>query len=164
MCAALAARKDPTEELEFAIHLINEVARGLEGVRTGIHVCRGNWSRNEEKLLAGAYHPLIPCFQRMNVTQLVLEYASPRAGELCVVPDKELGLGVVNPRTSEIESPESIVARVRAALRHLPPDRVFLNPDCGFGTFATRPMNSPETARAKIGNMACAAALLRREL
>ena len=47
MCAALAARNDPAEELEFAVGLINRVVEGLEGVRTGLHVCRGNWSRNE---------------------------------------------------------------------------------------------------------------------
>ena len=52
MCAALAARKDPAEELEFAVDLINRVVEGLDGVRTGLHVCRGNWSRNEETLLA----------------------------------------------------------------------------------------------------------------
>ena len=28
------------------------------------------------------------------------------------------------------------------ALRHYPPDRIFLNPDCGLGTFSSRPVNS----------------------
>jgi 5-methyltetrahydropteroyltriglutamate--homocysteine methyltransferase len=38
MCAALAARKDPAEELEFAVTLINRVMDGVDGVRTGVHV------------------------------------------------------------------------------------------------------------------------------
>src|SRR5262249_12949235 len=80
MCAALAARKDPAEELEFAVGLINRVVEGLNGVRTGLHVCRGNWSTNESTLLSGSYQPLAPYFSRMNVDQLVLEYATPRAG------------------------------------------------------------------------------------
>jgi 5-methyltetrahydropteroyltriglutamate--homocysteine methyltransferase len=57
MCAALAARKDPDEELEFAMSLINRVVEGLEGVRTGLHICRGNWNQNEATLLQGSYHP-----------------------------------------------------------------------------------------------------------
>jgi 5-methyltetrahydropteroyltriglutamate--homocysteine methyltransferase len=163
MCAALAARKDPSEELEFAVDLVNRVVKGLDGVRTGVHVCRGNWSRNEETLLRGSYQPLVRYLERMQVRQLVLEYATPRAGDLVAVPGKELGLGVVNPRTAEVEPPEAIVARVREALLQVPADRIFLNPDCGFGTFASRPMNAPEIARAKLDSVSRAAASLRSE-
>jgi 5-methyltetrahydropteroyltriglutamate--homocysteine methyltransferase len=161
MCAALAARKDPAEELEFAVDLVNRVVAGLDGVRTGLHVCRGNWSQNEDTLLRGSYQPLVPYLRRMNVRQLVLEYATPRAGDLVPVGDKEIGFGVVNPRNPDIERPESIVSRVREALREFPPDRVFLNPDCGFGTFASRPMNAPDVAAAKLATMATAARHLR---
>jgi 5-methyltetrahydropteroyltriglutamate--homocysteine methyltransferase len=161
MCAALAARKDPQEELEFATGLINRVVDGLGGMRTGLHVCRGNWSTNEQTLLSGTYDPLVPWFERMNVDQLVLEYTTPRAGAFKKVGDKEIGLGVVNPRTSTIESVPSIIERVERALEHVPGERLFLNPDCGFGTFASRPMNTPEMAVAKLRAVAQAASLLR---
>jgi len=163
MCAALAARKDPAEELEFAVALINRVVAGLDGVRTGLHICRGNWSQREETLLSGSYHPLLPYLARINVQQLVLEYATPRAGELLPVTGKELGLGVVNPRTADVEAVEGIVERVREALRLLPPENIFLNPDCGFGTFSRRPMNSLEIATKKLEAMVEAATVLRRE-
>lgn len=168
MCAALAARRDPAEELEFAVGLINRVLDGLDGVRTGLHVCRGNWSQNEEILLKGSYHPLAPYLARLNVRQLVLEFATPRAGELgalladeTVRAGKELGLGVVNPRTADIESVDAIVARAEEAIGFLPPDRIFLNPDCGFGTFSSRPLNSADIATRKLETMARAAAMLR---
>jgi len=148
MCAALAARKDPEEELEFAIGLVNRVAEAGAGMRLGLHVCRGNWSTNEATLVRGSYHPLTATFARMRVRQLVLEYATPRAGALVPVGDKELGLGVVNPRTPEVESVDTIVARSRAALDVVPADRLFLNPDCGFGTFAARPMATADVAGA----------------
>ena len=170
MCAALAARKDPAEELEFAVDLINRVVTGLDGVRTGLHVCRGNWSQQEQVLLKGSYHPLAPYLARLNVQQLVLEFATPRAGELAsllgsheISSKKELGLGVVNPRTQEIESAEAIVERVKEALQYLPPERIFLNPDCGFGTFSSRPLNSFEIATHKLEALARAAALLRAD-
>ncbi len=165
MCAALSTRSDPAEELAFATDLINRVVAGAQGTRIGLHVCRGNWSTQEAVLLHGSYEPLLPYLAQLQVDQLVLEYATPRAGDLAVLGTqplgKELGLGVVNPRTAEIEEPAEIVARVQEALRYLPPQAIFLNPDCGFGTFATRPMNTPEQAQRKLAAMVTAAQQLR---
>jgi 5-methyltetrahydropteroyltriglutamate--homocysteine methyltransferase len=167
MCAALSSRKDPTEELAFAVHLINETVAGIDGVKFGVHVCRGNWSRKEEVLLKGNYGPLLPYLMQMHVDQLVLEMATPRAGELEVFKEyrneKELGLGVVNPRTDEIEDPAVIVQRVKRILAFFDPEKICLNPDCGFGTFAERCVNTPETAYRKLKAIAEAAQRLRQE-
>jgi 5-methyltetrahydropteroyltriglutamate--homocysteine methyltransferase len=176
MCAALAARKDPAEELSFAVSLINRVVepltdgplarRSAEGAKAadsivGLHVCRGNWSTNESTLLRGSYHPLTPYFEAMKIDQLVLEYATPRAGDFVAVPGKSIGLGVVNPRSPEVETPATIVQRVEQALNYLSPRQLFLNPDCGFATFTTRAMNTAEIAARKLMSMAQAATRLR---
>jgi 5-methyltetrahydropteroyltriglutamate--homocysteine methyltransferase len=170
MCAALAARKDPAEELEFAVKLINRVIEGLDDVRVGLHICRGNWSQQEQLLLKGSYYPLVPWLKQLKVHQLVLEFATPRAGELAALVDneeirenKELGLGVVNPRLEEIESVETIVHRVEEARRYLPQERIFLNPDCGFGTFSSRPVSSGEIAARKLERMVEASRVLRQK-
>ncbi len=151
--------------MDYAAQLINRVIGGIDGVRIGIHVCRGNWSRDESVLLAGDYDPLVPAFERMDVRQYVLEFATPRAGELDRVGralgHKEIGLGVVNPRTAEVESVASIVARVEHALAFYAPSQIFLNPDCGFGTFASRPIADAQTAALKLRRMAESAAQLR---
>jgi 5-methyltetrahydropteroyltriglutamate--homocysteine methyltransferase len=160
MCAALAARKDPAEELGFAVDLINRVVEGA-GVLTGVHVCRGNWSQNESTLLRGSYRPLAPWLEQLHVDQLVLEYATPRAGEFVAIPDKSIGLGVVNPRIERVETAAEIVSQVRDALAFVTPERLFLNPDCGFGTFAKRPMNTAAIALAKVRSMVQAASVLR---
>jgi 5-methyltetrahydropteroyltriglutamate--homocysteine methyltransferase len=141
--------------------LINRVVAGFEGVRIGLHVCRGNWSRDERTLLSGGYQPLAAALNQLTVTQLVLEYATDRAGDIIAFPGKELGLGVVNPRTDAVESAAEIRAAVERALRFYPAARLFLNPDCGFGTFANRPMNSESIARGKLEAMAEAARGLR---
>jgi 5-methyltetrahydropteroyltriglutamate--homocysteine methyltransferase len=161
MCAALAARRDPAEELAFALTLLERVVAAAGNARTGLHVCRGNWSRDESTLLSGSYAPLREWFERAPVKQLVLEYATPRAGVIVPAGDKELGLGVVNPRSDEIETPGQIRQRVEEALRFLPADRIFLNPDCGFGTFAARPMNTAAIAERKLGAITTAARMLR---
>jgi 5-methyltetrahydropteroyltriglutamate--homocysteine methyltransferase len=167
MCAALGSRTDPTSELEFAVRLVNETVEGIDGVRFGVHVCRGNWSRKEDVLLTGNYGPLLPWLMRMDVDQLVLEMATPRAGEIEVFKEyaneKEIGLGVANPRTDTIEKPAEIVARVKQMLKYFDPDKIFLNPDCGFGTFAERCVNTPEIAYRKLQSISEAAELLRRE-
>ncbi len=161
MCAALAARRDPTEELEFAVYLLNRVIQGTDSVRIGLHVCRGNWSENEATLLHGSYHPLLRSLEQLHVRQLVLEYATERAGDLIVFADKELGLGVVNPRSSRIESPGQVSQSIERALRLYPADKLWLNPDCGFGTFSNRPVNTPEVASRKLRAIAQAAASYR---
>jgi 5-methyltetrahydropteroyltriglutamate--homocysteine methyltransferase len=161
MCAALAARRDPAEELAFAVSLINDVVAGIDGLRLGLHVCRGNWSRDERTLLSGGYEALRPYLEQVQVTQLVLEYATDRAGSLIGFAHQELGLGVVNPRTEEVETPAQIRGAVERALTLYPADRVFLNPDCGFGTFSNRPMNTSAVASAKVAAMVAAARQLR---
>jgi 5-methyltetrahydropteroyltriglutamate--homocysteine methyltransferase len=161
MCAALAARKDPAEELELAVSLINQVVEGLEGVRTGLHICRGNWSQNEATLLRGSYHPLVEYLDWIKVQQLVLEYATERAGDLLKFQGKELGLGVVNPRTEKVESPEEIKQSIDQAMKLYQRDKLFLNPDCGFGTFSNRPVNSSDVAYQKLKAIVSAARTLR---
>jgi 5-methyltetrahydropteroyltriglutamate--homocysteine methyltransferase len=167
MCAALGSRTDPADELEFAVRLVNETVAGIDGVKFGVHVCRGNWSRKEDVLLSGNYGPLLPWLMRMNVSQLVLEMATPRAGEADVFKEyrneKELGLGVVNPRTDEVESPARIVQQVKEVLKYFEPEKIYLNPDCGFGTFAERCVNNAETAYRKLQAITEAAEILRRE-
>jgi len=167
MCAALGTRRDPSEELDFAVRLMNETVAGIDGVRFGVHICRGNWSRKEDVLLKGNYGPLLPSLMRMNIHQLVLEMATPRAGEIEVFKEfknqKELGLGVANPRTDNIEDPQAIVQRVRRLLEFYDADKIFLNPDCGFGTFAERCVNTPEIAYKKLWSISRAAEILRKE-
>ena len=167
MCAALPNRRDPTDELEMAVRLMNETLEGIDGIKTGVHVCRGNWSRKEEVLLQGNYGPMLPYLVQMNIDRLVLECATPRAGEMDVFKEysneKEIGLGVVNPRTDEIEPPEQIVSRVKELLQYFDPDKIYLNPDCGFGTFAERNVNTHAVAIEKMKTITEAAHILRAE-
>ncbi len=116
-------------------------------------------------MLTGDYERLLPAFRAMHVDQFVLEYATPRAGELRIVGEalgeRELGLGCVNPRTDLAEDPADIVARAEEALRYFRPERIFLNPDCGFGCFANRCVNEEAHAVGKLRSMVEAARRLR---
>jgi 5-methyltetrahydropteroyltriglutamate--homocysteine methyltransferase len=171
MCGALAAKADPKAELEFAVSLINKVTEGISGDGKGngpitsVHVCRGNWSTKDEVLLAGPYDPLIETFAKMKIGQLALEYATPRAGALDVLKglpaSQSVGVGAVDPRTSEVESLEAVVEKAKRAADVLGKERVWLNPDCGFATFSERPVNVAEIAQKKLAQLAAAAKSLR---
>jgi 5-methyltetrahydropteroyltriglutamate--homocysteine methyltransferase len=101
----------------------------------------------------------------MHVDQFVLEFATPRAGSLdslVGLPARaQLGLGAVDPRTSVVEDPAWIAGRVRKVAELLGPERVFLNPDCGFATFAERPVNQADVAYRKLCALSAAARSLR---
>jgi 5-methyltetrahydropteroyltriglutamate--homocysteine methyltransferase len=144
---------------------MNRIVGGVQGVRRGVHVCRGNWSRREDVHLQGNYGPMLPFLVQMDVDQLVLEMATPRAGEIEVFKEygneKEIGVGVVNPRSNAVEDAATIVSRVEKVLQYFDPEKIFLNPDCGFGTFAERSLNPPKVAAAKLRSMTAAATELR---
>lgn len=101
----------------------------------------------------------------MNVRQFVLEYATERAGSIDVLadlpPDKEIGLGVVDPRTTRVETVDFVVNKVKSLIKYRRPEQIYLNPDCGFGTFADRPVNTNEIAMQKLQIIHRAAEILR---
>ena len=172
MCAALSEKKDPTEELKFATKLIKSVidyAKEKE-ILVSLHVCRGNWSRDESILLTGPYTPLLPLFEETLPNILTLEFSTPRAGEISSLLSSTLirdncilGLGVMNPRTDDIEPLEDILNRVEEVMQYIPKERIWLNPDCGFATFAKRPLNPYPIIQKKLENMVAASKILREK-
>ena len=166
MCGALSEKGDAGHELAFATELINRVVEGLPRERLGLHVCRGNWTRDERAALAGDYRPLLPVLQQVDVGTLFLELCTPRAGEIEVLSelptDRRIGVGVVNQKLDRVESVEEIAARARRAIEVFGEERVLLTPDCGFATFADSPLASPAVAETKLAAIARAVEVLRR--
>ena len=172
MCAALSERKDPTEELKFATNLIKSVIDYIKekDVLSSLHVCRGNWSKDESILLSGPYTPLVPLFEETSPDILALEFSTPRAGELDsllssakIKENSILALGVINPRTDIIESSQSIIEKTEEALKFLPKEKIWLNPDCGFATFSNRPVSTFEIIEKKLEQLQIAKNALREK-
>jgi Methionine synthase II (cobalamin-independent) len=172
MCAALSERKDPTEELKFATNLIKSVMDYIKekDVLSSLHVCRGNWSKDESILLSGPYTPLVPLFEETSPDILALEFSTPRAGELDSLLSSEkikensiLALGVINPRTDIIESSQSIIEKTEEALKFIPKEKIWLNPDCGFATFSNRPVSTFEIIEKKLEQLQIAKNALRKK-
>jgi 5-methyltetrahydropteroyltriglutamate--homocysteine methyltransferase len=165
MCGALSEKGSAEHELAFARELINQVVDGASLERTAIHICRGNWTRDESAALSGDYRPLMPILKALKVGNYLLELCTPRAGEIEALKelpaDRRIGVGVVNPKTDTVESTEEIVAKAKRAANLFGADRVLLNPDCGFATFADNPVSPSRLAEAKLSALACATELLK---
>ncbi len=166
MCGALGERGGQAEELEFASRLLKTLLDGLPRERVALHVCRGNWSRDESVALSGPYTPLVPLLAGLPVGTYFLEMATPRAGELGPLAglpdDRRIGVGVVNQKLDRVETVEEVTALAEAAVAAFGVGRVLLNPDCGFATFADSPVASAAVAERKLGVIVEAARLLRQ--
>lgn len=165
MCGALGERRGTEEELGFAQDLLQEVVRGLPRERLALHVCRGNWTPDERMALAGDYRPLLPLLSAVDVGTLTLELCTNRAGEIDVLAtlpdDRRLGVGVLNQKDHRVDDVADVVERAEKAIGLFGAERVLLNPDCGFATFADNPIVSAEVAEAKLAVLAQARDLLR---
>ena len=165
MCGALSEKGDPLVELAFARDLLNAVVDGFPRDRTAIHICRGNWTTDESTCLSGNYQPLLETLRALNVGTYFLELCTPRAGELAILrtlpDDRRIGVGVVNQKLDRVESVDEILTKLEAAVSVFGAQRVLINPDCGFATFADNPVTSAAVAQAKLANMQHAAEKMR---
>jgi 5-methyltetrahydropteroyltriglutamate--homocysteine methyltransferase len=147
------------EQVELAIEAVNIVTAAAD-VRWTLHVCYGN--RYARPLWAGHYDFLFPAVHEANIDQLALEFARTGDEDLRLLEqhgwDRGLGLGVIDVKTDHVEPADLVAARIRRALRVVPPDRLAVNPDCGLRHVR------PEVARAKLAAMVAGAALVRDEV
>lgn len=153
---------DADAEVARAVDDLNRVVAGIDGIKTALHVCRGNRARTV--YANGDYEPIMPYLLEADVDQLAMEFAVSEAGDIAIFgqfpTDKEIGLGVVDVRGEIVDSAEIIVKRVEKALRFLKPAQITLNPDCGFAPTSTNPI-SLEEASQKLVAMSQAAGILR---
>jgi 5-methyltetrahydropteroyltriglutamate--homocysteine methyltransferase len=156
---------DPDAAAAFAVDMINEVVSGVSGITIAVHLCRRAGGRARGEVAhGGGYGPIIPHLNRLKVHHLTMEFTTPSAGDMAVFHDlrAEIGLGCVDVTPGRIDSAETIAGRVRQALKHLAPERITLNPDCGFAPGSGAVVSMDEAYR-KLCNEAGAARMLRAE-
>ena len=157
--------ENPQYEMDLAAAKINEVIHGVDGVRLAMHLCRRNWGRQGWGA-EGGYGPIVETMKKIKVDQYVMEFSIPAAGDIAILKempeDSLIGLGSVECRFEHVDTPEEIMARVEEAMKYVEPERLSLNPDCGFspGRTAYAPLDE---AYAKLKNEAEAARRLREK-
>lgn len=162
-----AGYADPEAEADFSTAMTNALVGEIEGIRLAVHLCRRAGARVRGDVChTGDYGPIVPYLNRLKVHQLTMEFTSPGVGEAAVFgelrEDLEIGLGCVSVHPGEVDSTEQIVERVEQALRYLPPERLVLNPDCGFAPGSAARVDIDEVYQ-KLKNEAEAARRLREK-
>jgi 5-methyltetrahydropteroyltriglutamate--homocysteine methyltransferase len=102
-----------------------------------MHLCRGN---NRGKWLGEGGYDYVAAmvFERVDVDAFFLEYDTPRAGDFSplkhVPKGKRVVLGLVSSKLPELESAESLKARIKEAEKSIALDQLCLSPQCGFAS------------------------------
>ena len=123
-------------ETEDWIALYNTAVKGVRerGVRLGLHVCFGNLgSRPRGKR---RYAWMFPALLEADCDELVLEFANREMIELEVLGEvaksRDVAAGLVDVKSFYVETAEDVAERIRAALEHVPAEKLTILPDCGF--------------------------------
>jgi 5-methyltetrahydropteroyltriglutamate--homocysteine methyltransferase len=144
------------EARRYAVSAIDRALEGASGT-TALHVCFGYGKHVSDKPPGYSFlEELDACA----VDQISLECAQPKVdpGILTVLPSKTILLGVLDLRDTTVETPEQVADRIRAALVHIPAERLVIAPDCGFKYL------SREISFGKLQSMVQGRDLVRAEL
>ena len=128
----------PTERtLTEGADILNTVGE-VSGVTFGLHLCKGNYL--SQWIASGGYDLTAEAlFTRLtNFDIYLLEYEDERSGSfepLSKLPDdKGVVLGLVSSKTTSVETPEELTARVNEAARYVGKERLGLSTQCGFSS------------------------------
>jgi 5-methyltetrahydropteroyltriglutamate--homocysteine methyltransferase len=122
------------EDAAWAVEAINRVLRAVVGERA-VHLCFGNYGG--QTIQTGTWKQLVGFLNQLEAHHFVLEMARRSAEELAALGDLDerfgIGLGVVDIKTTLVETPAEIARRIGQAEKLLGPNRVrYVHPDCGF--------------------------------
>jgi len=137
------------DEMDLVSRGLSVATRGLKA-KTITHICYGDFARAVDQILT------------LPVDQLDIETANSGYDLLELFRhkrfDKELAMGVVDVHNHRIETLDEVVAGIHRGLEVVPPERLYIDPDCGLKT------RTLDEAEAKLRVMVQAVRQVRREL
>ena len=153
------------EVRDWGIAALERAARGLR-CTTAVHICYGYGIKANidwKKTLGGEwrqYEQTFPLLAQSAIRQVSLECANSHVPiELIgLLGGKDVLVGAIDVASDRVETPDDVAAVIRAALRHVPAERLYPCTNCGMVPLAR------DVARGKLRSLAAGAALVRREL
>ncbi len=154
------------ESVKFAMEVFNRELEGLDDVEIWIHTCWGNpnMQRVMEDTSYAASMELYLEHCKGDVWTIEtkdrnfrdIELFEPWKHEL----KKKIAIGGVSHRSLQADRPEEVAGEIRRALKYIPPERLIVSSDCGFG----RQGCNREIAFWKASAIAQGCNIVRREL
>jgi len=137
------------DEMDLVSRGLSIVTQGLKA-KTVTHLCYGDFARVFQQIV------------NLPVGQLDIETANSDYDLLELFRrdgfDKELAIGVLDVHSHRIETVEEVVAGIRRGLEVVPPQRLYIDPDCGLKT------RTWDEAAAKLRVMVQGVRQVRKEL
>ncbi len=146
----------PEEARRLALPAIERALEGISGP-TALHLCFGYAYVSRDKPNGYSF---LSELTGTRIDQISIEAAQPNLdlGNLDGIADRTVIYGVISMGDPLPETPDTVAARIRAALRHVPPERLIPAPDCGM-KYLPR-----DVAFAKLKALADGARIVRCEL
>ncbi len=145
----------PERAARYGVKAINRALQGVPGT-TVVHLCFGYAAAVKDKPTGYSF---LPQLEGTSASQVSIEAAQPCL-DLNVLREfsKTVMVGVIDLGSGRVESADEVAGRIRAALKHVPAERLVVAPDCGM-KYLTR-----EAAFGKLKALAEGAAIVRKEL
>jgi 5-methyltetrahydropteroyltriglutamate--homocysteine methyltransferase len=141
---------------EFALPALKRALTGV-GTTTALHTCFGYAAIVHNR---DSGYSFLAELDACPADQISVEAAQPKLDRavLEALPSKQIVLGVLDLGDPEVETPEGVAERIRAALKVVPPERLVVAPDCGM-KYLPR-----DVTRGKLAAMVEGAQRVRRDL
>ncbi|HET7198626.1 MAG TPA: hypothetical protein VFI86_08170 [Burkholderiales bacterium] len=140
----------------YGVKAINRALEGIGGT-TVVHLCFGYAAVVNDK---PSGYSFLAQLAASTASQISIEAAQPRL-DLAIVRElapKSVMVGVIDLGTAQVETPEAVAGRIRAALRFVPAEKLVVAPDCGMKYLPRA------AAFGKLESLVRGAAIVRREL
>jgi 5-methyltetrahydropteroyltriglutamate--homocysteine methyltransferase len=146
----------PEKARQFGVAAVKRALDGINGT-TALHICFGYAAIIHVR---PSGYSFLPELADTPVKQISIETAQSKldTAVLTKLPGKTILLGVIDLSDMTVEAPETVAARIRRALAHVPPERIVVAPDCGMKYLPRR------VAFGKMKAMVEGAAILRAEI
>lgn len=146
----------PDDARKYGLNALNAALEGITG-KTAVHICFGYAAIIHERPSGYSFlSELAQCSCR----QVSIETAQSKldTSVLKTLPGKQIILGVIDLSDLNVETPETVAARIRRALEHARPEDIIVAQDCGM-KYLPR-----DVADAKLHAMVAGARIVRREV
>ncbi len=148
-------QQHPEQARQYGLKALDRALDGVTGT-VAVHLCFGYAAVVHEK---PSGYSFMPELEGSKAAQVSIEAAQPRLDlkVLEKLPSKTIILGVIDLADPNVETPEIVAARIRAALAYVPAARIVVAPDCGMKYLAR------DVAFGKMQAMVAGAALVRAQ-
>jgi 5-methyltetrahydropteroyltriglutamate--homocysteine methyltransferase len=123
---------------KLMVEVFNRTVKGLRAkTEVWAHSCWGNPSAQRMFTSVQTYKPALEAYNTVDADVITFESSASGGIDLeaigQIITEKKISIGVIDHHTLQVERPEEVAAQIRAALKHIPAERLMVSSDCGMG-------------------------------